>query len=252
MRKTLILALVSFVVLGCHVSLGDWDTDPDLSAPRSAELAAGDARRVVVDAGAGSLEVRGVDGAGRIRAHGTAYAETQKVLDAIEVTVERHGDAVVVTTVFPRRTRGNARLDLEVELPAGLPVRVDDGSGDLSVTHVAALDLDDGSGEVVVEDVRGDVSIDDGSGDMRVTGVGGSVHLDDGSGEIVVRDVERDVVIGDDGSGDMRIHGVGGDVTVEDDGSGSIEVADVRGDFTLERDGSGDVDVDVDGRVRLP
>lgn len=252
MRKILLLALAACLLVGCTFSFGDWDTDCTYTAPRSAALDVDGARRVVVDAGAGSLQVRGVDGAARVVAEGTACASRESLLDDVQLTVERRGDAVVVTTVFPQHFSGTARLDLEVELPSSLPVRIDDGSGELSVRQVAALDLEDGSGEIDVDGVAGDVSIDDGSGDMTVRDVGGSVYVDDGSGEIRISDVDRDVVIGDDGSGDMTITGVGGNVTVEDDGSGSIEVRDVRGDFELRHDGSGDVDVDVDGRVRLP
>lgn len=264
-RRALAAAVVAAALMACQVATAG---DCDYSEPREATLAAAGASRVVIDAGAGSLEVRAVPG-DALRARGTACADRESVLEGIQLVAERRGDVLHLETRFPRSYRGNASLDLEVELPASLPVAIDDGSGETIVRGVAALAIEDGSGAVTVSDVTGpvtvddgsgaiellgvggDVTIDDGSGEIDVRGAGGSVRITDGSGGISIRDVDGDVTL-EDGSGSMVVTGVGGSVVVEEDGSGDIRVEDVRGDFVVERDGSGDVEYDrIDGRVSI-
>lgn len=247
-----VLAALAVSALGCQITLGDWEGRCGVTEERSADADAAGARRVEIDAGAGELIVHGVAGATRVSAHGTACANRREVLERIRLEVTRSGDVVHVRTLFPRSTRGPAQLDLTVELPADLPVTAVDGSGLVEVDGVAALTLDDGSGEVRVRDVPGAVEIEDGSGEVDVSGIG-SLRISDGSGEIEARNVVGDVVVVSDGSGDIEITGVGGSVTVERDGSGDIRVRTVGGDLTVRRDGSGGVDADgVEGDVKLP
>lgn len=253
MRNALCLILFAFLVAGlaCQISFGDRGPC-DVSAPRNAVLDAAGASRLVIDAGAGSLSVRGVEGADDVVADGTACARDEEALEEVLLVAERDGDVLRLETRFPRRSRG-ARLDLAVELPSSLPVEIDDGSGSVDVRDVASLELLDGSGEIDVQGVAGDVTLNDGSGEIEIEGVGGSVRITDGSGEIEVLGVGRDVIVEDDGSGGIEITGVAGDVVIESDGSGGIDVRDVDGDFELQRDGSGGVSTrDVRGRVSLP
>lgn len=265
-RGHLAVIVLTATCLSCQVVIA---SDCDHTAPREATVPMEGARRVVIDAGAGSLEVRGVADRAELRATGTACASRDSVLEDIRLVADRRGDTVRLETRFPRNLRGSARLDLEVEVPSGVEVMVDDGSGPIVVRGVATVGVKDGSGSIEVSDVGGnvtvddgsgdiellgvggDVSIDDGSGPIRLQGIGGSVRIDDGSGEIDVRDVDGEVRV-EDGSGSIEIAGVGGSVIVEEDGSGDIVVADVRGDFIVENDGSGSVDYDrVDGRVSI-
>jgi len=265
LRTTLSIAILAASGLACQIAIGD---DCSHTAPREATLGASGAEKVVIDAGAGSLEVRGSSG-NELRAAGTACASNASLLDDVRLVAERRGDTLYVETRFPRNYRGTARLDLEVDLPAGLPVSIEDGSGSIKVRGVAALtvhdgsgsleasdiagavDVEDGSGSIELLGIGGDVTIDDGSGGIDVRGAGGRVRIDDGSGEIVVRDVDGDVIL-EDGSGSMEIVGVGGSVIVEEDGSGDIRVEDVRGDLEVRDDGSGGVDyARIDGRVSI-
>jgi hypothetical protein len=270
MRSTTFATMLVFCAwsFGCQVAIAD---DCEHSAPRQASLDVDGATRLVLDVGAGSLEVRGAGGLDRVRAEGTACASRAEYLDDIAIRTDRRGDTLYLKAEYPRRVRGSASLDLEIELPDHLALRIDDGSGSITVRSVASLEVEDGSGSLDVSDVHGDVEIDDGSGEIEVLGVGGSVVIDDGSGQIEVtgvgrsvrvsdgsgeielRDVDGDVIVEDDGSGEIDIAGVGGNVIVEEDGSGGIRVHDVDGDLTVHRDGSGSVIVeDVRGRVSVP
>lgn len=209
---------------------------------------------VLVDAGAGSLEVVGGDVA-HVRVRGVLCASDDDMAADSRLIVERRQDAAWIEADLAEGGgwRGDyARMDLRVEMPRSLAADIQDGSGEITVRGIAAARVDDGSGEMEVLDIEGAVIIDDGSGGIRVERVG-SVEIEDGSGGIEVADVRAGVLIVEDGSGSMEIRDVAGDVRIEEDGSGSIVVTGVGGDFILEDDGSGSVRYsEIQGRVSVP
>ena len=211
--------------------------DCDHSAARRLTANASGATRVVVVGKAGTLRVTGRQQAD-VTASGTACTSDRDLLGEMNIVARRDGSDVIVEAVIPERVGlfgwFEARLDLEVNVPANLPVVVRDGSGSLEIENVGALDVTDGSGEVEIRGVRGDVEVTDGSGQVTIRNVSGNVEIRDGSGSIEIDDV-------------------GGSVLVRADGSGSIDVSDVKGDFTVDRDGSGGVDYQrVAGKIRIP
>jgi hypothetical protein len=230
-----------------------WNRD-EVRAERSARLATSGATAVRVEAHAGSLRIEGRDGLTEVRAHGTARASSRGILEDVLLTVERRGSAIVVLVDTPEDLDDgdHAALDLVVELPKTLDVRVNDGSGDAEVRGVKSLDIEDGSGEVRVFDIGGPVRVDDGSGDVRIENARGDVHIDDGSGGIDLRTIRGSVTV-DDGSGNFDAHDVTGTVRVVSKGSGSIDVAVIGGDFIVQNRSSGSIDHrDVKGTVDVP
>jgi hypothetical protein len=207
-------------------------------APREARVDASGARVAKLEAKAGSLRVEGRAGATAVVVHGTACASRASLLDGIQVVARREGDAVRVEAVIPENswlTGGSAHLDLVIEVPAGLALDIQDGSGTAEILGAGSVRIEDGSGSLSIRDVAGDV------------------HVRDGSGEIEIHGVEGSVTIEDDGSGSIEVEGVKGSVVVRNDGSGSISVRDVSGDFSVRHDGSGGIEHhDVRGRVDLP
>jgi hypothetical protein len=213
--------------------------DCDHTAPHRLTADLKGATSVAVIGRAGSLRVIGGPGGG-VTATGTACASDRDFLAEMRIAARRDGSELVIEAVVPERTVlfgwHEAKLDLEVTVPQNIPIRVKDGSGELEIRGVRGnVDVTDGSGSLRIRDVAGDVRVNDGSGGIEIDGIRGSVRIvEDGSGGIDIRDVERDVI-------------------VEEDGSGSIDVDQVRGNFTVERDGSGGVEWDrVSGTVRVP
>ena len=244
------------------------------SADRSATSALSGVERVHVIAGSGSLEVTGRSGATGLAARGHACASDRDDLDDLRLEVRREGSTLVLEAKYPDEDHiqfGNeyARIDLEVDVPQGTSVYIEDGSGNLRFSGTGATRVVDGSGEMIGRDIRGALEIEDGSGNIEITNVAGAVEIEDGSGEIELQQVRGGVDIDDgsgdvdvrevesvrvsDGSGEIRLVTVTGNVLVDDDGSGSIRVEGVGGNFTVDDDGSGSVDyTNVSGRVSVP
>ena len=230
----------------------------DYEEPRTATLDAAGLERVVVRARAGSLSIVGKSGLGEVRVEGIACAGKRDHLESVRLVTERTGSTATIEVEIPDTdwsmfSGTSPRLDLEVDVPHGVALEVKDSSGAMEIRGVGSADVQDSSGEIVIEDVSGDLRIDDSSGSIEVSDVSGDVRLEDSSGGIEVRRVGGSVVVDRDSSGSIEVEKVQQNVLVRRDSSGSISVADVGGDFTVERDSSGSIHYeDVEGRVDIP
>lgn len=195
-----------------------------------------------IDNGSGSIDIKGVSGASEITVTATILVPGEnedkarkQIEEDLVLTLEKNSDIAVLKAHMEKRGFFNfgdgPSVSLVVNMPEGMHLEVDDGSGSIEISNVRGdVILDDGSGSIVMVDVGGDVEIDDGSGSISVMTVGGDISINDGSGSIKVR-------------------GVAGTVTV-DDGSGSIDVSDVEEDLIIVEDGSGGLDFsNIAGRV---
>lgn len=184
---------------------------------------------VDVSAGAGSLNVSSTPSTREISVVATVCTSRKSGLEGMGVQHLVQGDTQYLWTKIPEDDRrslvssGYRFIHLDVTVPAGMPVNIKDGSGELTVSGTGDLNLvdgsgaahifaiagnvkvKDGSGELTIEDVQGAVDVDDGSGGIDIVKVAGSVTVRDGSGDIDVRDVQLEVSILEDGSGDVNI-----------------------------------------------
>ncbi len=218
-----------------------------------------DARdELTILASAGSLRVTGAD-TDEVTVEGRACASSEKLLDRISLRTDdgRRGE---IEAVLPNNNSGNwwgkryASLHLDIVVPRSLALDIDDSSGSIKVDDTGSVVIEDGSGSIEVRSINGDVQITDGSGSINLRDISGNVYIpNDGSGSIAIRDVEGSVTIDDDGSGSIDIESVGSDVEIGSDGSGGIDVRRVAGNFTVHSDGSGGIDAyDIDGELDLP
>lgn len=235
MRTYVLMAM--FVTSFASASWSDYEEKRDL------ELDAKGIDSLMIRAGAGSMDVRGVSGLDRITVEATIVVQRKDEADAqrylqknMKLELQRDGKIATLDAQLDSRLfggSGDAYIVLDVRVPKGMAVDIDDssgsidvadtegdvsindGSGSIVVRNVASLRIDDGSGSIAVDDASGDVSIVDGSGSITVRHVGGSVTIDDGSGSMNVSDVEHDLIIVDDGSGGLTISDVRGRVDQE-------------------------------------
>ncbi len=197
-----------------------------------------------IDAGSGSLDIVGVAGADEITVRATIrvpLTSEAKAIKKIEqdmvLTLESKNERAELDSRFRNGIFGFGRsrsIDLEVRVPQSLNLIIDDGTGSIDI-----------------ENVRGDLSIEDGTGSLTLSDVGGNVDIHDGTGSISVNDVGGDISV-DDGTGSIEIIGVAGSVTL-DDGTGSINVEDVEKNLIIVAEGAGSLSYEnVRGSVREP
>lgn len=155
--------------------------------------------------------------------------------------------------------------DLKVLVPRGAKLRVEHGVGNVIAEDVdGELFLETRAGSVDVESVRGDLLVDTGAGNITVydlegefladTGSGhveaerirgARININTGSGHVRVADVECEELRIDTGSGRVNAAGIGADEANIDTGSGSVTIEFVRmgdSDFIIDT-GSGGIDI---------
>jgi hypothetical protein len=248
----------------CLVFLFALTTIPAAESRETLTLSTSGCTALSIDSGAGDLKVQGEEGRDRIdviaviRVRGIGDAELLEFKkENIILKLEKIGSKAVLTARIDERFSleklfgaQNAIIDLEVIMPRGLDLDVEDGSGDMDIRSLAGrLDLEDGSGDVTLEGISGQVTIEDGSGDLFLAGLQGNVEIEDGSGDIDLKNAGADVFI-EDGSGEIFVKGVKGSLKIND-GSGDIEIDGVEKDVNIEEAGSGDLEIlNVKGKVR--
>lgn len=227
-----LIVIVMFAASLTHAAWNGYTED------RSLELDTDGVSRLDIEAGAGSLVVTGATDSNLIEVTATINVpdedDAPEIIEKrLRLSLEKHDGEAQLEAYFDnsRWSWGDSpTVDLDVRVPHGLELFVDDSSGSLEITDsqsrvviddgsgsirvagVTSLVIDDGSGSIRVSDVAGDVDIEDGSGSITVEKIGGGVTIDDGSGSIDVNDVELDLVIVDDGSGGLDATNVRGDV----------------------------------------
>ncbi len=175
------VALAS-ALLACAFAVPAHAEDCKHTAHRTANSAGPDIERVVVEAGAGDLVVRG--GQGRdVKVDGKACASSAKLLDEIKLEIRRDGNTVYVRTVLPEMSGGlfgfshYAHMDVTVAVPKTATLKIEDSSGDMEVTDVQAAAIQDSSGDQTLQRIAGDLEVQDSSGEIKIAGVGGGLRL---------------------------------------------------------------------------
>lgn len=234
MRSKTSLALLALLATGlANVALAEFEEVREFTLEtRGIDM-------LSIDAGAGSLDVVGEAGANRITVTATIQVPTddeekaRKLIQSdLVLSLEKESDIAVLKSYFEQNgwNWGDSPVvHIEVRMPENLHLAVDDGSGSIEIENVRGdIGMDDGSGSLTMRNVGGEVDIEDGSGSISVTGVGGDISINDGSGSITVRGVAGSVVV-DDGSGSIDVEDVEEDLIIVDDGSGGLDFSNIRG-----------------------
>jgi DUF4097 and DUF4098 domain-containing protein YvlB len=175
----------------------------------------------------------------------------------------------------------NARVDLDIQVPAGAKIAAQTGQGDVSISDMkAGVTVTTRNGDTELHDIAGDVTIQSRHGDAEISGVQGNVSLEGAGGQVDIAEVTGNVTLQGEFFGPIRARNLSGEVRftssrtkieigqltghMEVD-SDSVEIADAAGavklathdkDVTLENIG-GQIDVtdrhgDVDVRLSQP
>lgn len=236
MRAMVGLCLAVSLLMSNHIIADEFDIEEQ----RELQLDGASISSVRIDAGAGFLKIKGVQGLAQIK----VIAELKVNQDNFTLSLEKQGStAELIADANPNNESNwwgdSPLINLTVELPMEMALKVDDGSGELNIANINGdIEIDDGSGAIILSEITGTLDVKDGSGNFSLSNLTGPLTLDDGSGSINIQNVVGDVQI-DDGSGAIFIEQVSGKVFVED-GSGAMTISNVKGHVTLD-DGSGGI-----------
>ena len=230
MRSLIVMAM--FTVSLAHAGWTDYQEIRDL------ELNAKGISQLKINAGAGSMDVTGVAGLDKITVKATIVVPNKDEDDAgrvmekkMRLSLEEKSGQAELEAWFKSGLMSfgsSPYIVLEVNVPQGMAVNIDDGSGSIDVVDLAGdLTIDDGSGSIDIRNVA-HVRIDDGSGSIDLVNVNGDVWITDGSGSISVKHVQGSVTI-DDGSGSIKVTDIDSDLIIVVDGSGGLRFSDIRG-----------------------
>jgi DUF4097 and DUF4098 domain-containing protein YvlB len=207
---------------------------------------------LVVNCGAGSLDLRGVEGLAKIKV--TAEVEVkdfkkEKLEKFIEKNVRlnllrQENKALLRSEIQKKNSKDiEARINLTIEVPMELDMKITDSSGPIKVKDIIGnLKINDGSGEIIIENIVGKLAVYDDSGSIQIEDIQGNAMVKDGSGFIEIDYVKGDVFV-TDGSGQMTIRHIDGNVTVSD-GSGDIDISDVSENVFISEAGSGELEIE--------
>jgi hypothetical protein len=199
-----------------------------------------------ISAAAGDLGVTGVKDSSVVSIRGRVCVSKEEWLDESRVETSG-GKRAEIAVELPDAGAGwtftglrYAYLDLELEVPDGITLKIKDSSGDVEIEQVGQLSLQDSSGDIEIRNA-GELTVRDSSGDIEIEDTKYSVTVWDSSGDMVLRDIKGGVTIESDSSGEIRGQDIEGSVLVKSDSSGDIRFSDVGENFMVERDSSGDI-----------
>lgn len=228
-------------------------------APRNLQINLTGINAVQIELHSHNMHVTGSPTQQGLVVTGHACASDSVALKELQVTQRRVGDQLLLDiggdthAAFTLFGSSYAYLDLNLQLPARLPIALHIGSGDATVNNVQQLQGSVNSGDLHVRRVSGKYTASVGSGDIDASDLGSLEIGSIGSGDFKAERVKGDVKIGIIGSGDVLLRHVGGSVRADTLGSGGLNVKDVGGDLSLGAKGSGDVNhARVKGKLNLP
>ena len=256
------LSLIGGILLlsGCvfHIS----PSDASVKQTQQLSLPSNNLEYLNVLSGPGSLEIKGSATATSISVDATIF--TADIEDEYELTLEQDGKQAKLIAQNKSRiglsfySGQSPHIDVVVTVPSNLNLDIDDGSGNIVISAMQSninvedgsgsieinsgknLTIEDGSGDINLENIYGNLDLTDGSGSIYINHVKGNAEIDDGSGETSISNVQGSLNI-DDGSGDLVVKYIDGAVKIEDN-SGDMLIEHIGSSVTID-DGSGDIRV---------
>ncbi|MET9628698.1 DUF4097 family beta strand repeat-containing protein [Lentzea sp. NPDC006480] len=227
LRTALVAVLMGALLSGCGIRIMKYEfTDDHTLADKYTS--------VRVRAGSGDVAIRYVPG--------TETKIHRRVEHAKDNRPTGVAHRIEGTTLVLDDCGNNCSINYEVQVPfADITVESpDNGSGNAVIEGVAAVDYKVGSGKFEAINIAGNVQIDNGSGNIYVRDVKGDVRAHTGSGRFEASRVKGSVTA-DLGSGDIDLDQVQGKMLLHS-GSGRITGTALDNDVTATAD-SGDVDM---------
>jgi DUF4097 and DUF4098 domain-containing protein YvlB len=215
--RVVVLASVLVTSAGSFASvIGTFDRSFQVSGPVDLEVLTKSGDITVRNGTPGTVSIHAKIQCGNSWFGGDHKAEVQELQN--NPPIRQTGNSVRIDYV----NMNNISIDYEISVPEQTSVRAHTGSGDQ-----------------IVEGIKGNIDLQSGSGDLKLARLTGEMRFQTGSGNVKGRELSGPARI-KAGSGDIQIEETGaGDMEVRT-GSGNITVSGVNGGFHAEA-GSGDI-----------
>jgi len=186
-----------------------WKDSCEFQAERVAHADAAGAESVLIRSGGGHLKVTGRAGATGLDVRGIACARDMGLLAASTVSVHRDGKVIYVEVRLAGDDRslvgtspGMPYMDVEISLPIGVAVQVDDWVGGVQIEAARKVLVRESSGDIEIRGVSGSVTIERvHASRIHVAHVGGDLTARRGtSGRIDYEAIRGKVVLPDRGN----------------------------------------------------
>lgn len=146
-----------------------------------------------------------------------------------DATYRIEGTKLLLDTDCGRR----CGVSYEVLAPAGVALRGESGSGDITVTALSQVDIKVGSGNITVNDASGAVRAETGSGNIVLSRVPGTISARTGSGSIEGHELGAGKVRAQTGSGNISLALATAGSVQASASSGSVELTVPAGSYQV-------------------
>lgn len=210
------------------------------SATDTLTYASSGLRRLVVLGIPGSVHIRGNTAQATVVIRGIRCGSNEAILARLKPQVKQESDSLSIdiatlNDLFKPNEGSVASLNLTIDMPADMEVRVSDARGAVEVTNAGKADVQAVIGGVRIDSVSGNVFAAANAGDVWVQHAAGDLEVSARAGDIDVRGVGKQVLVGHGQVGRCTIHDVKGDVTIGVGHVGDIVVGDVGGNLKVEK-----------------
>ncbi len=150
------------------------------------------------------------------------------------IEYDRDGSFLKIWVESPHNNWGFTRGQLNLRVPDGIEVVVDNSSGDVYASDLTGrnIRLEASSGDIEANDIGNDLLLETSSGDIELTGLNGNLRSKSSSGDQRLRKVKGDID-GRSSSGRISLDDIVGDIVAETS-SGGIELDGFKGGLKLE------------------
>ena len=233
-------ACTALLVAGCRSqpsAEGTFDKTFTVNGPVRIELTNGSGDAHISAGAPGEVRVHG-----GIEVHSWSEKNSQERAQEIASNPPLSQESNLIRIGGSGLHTSNVSIDYTIVVPADAEIHAATGSGDVVVDGIKGpANFVSGSGAITASNISGDLQAMTGSGEIKFSQVQGQVQATTGSGDITLEDVRNQVRL-HSGSGDMEITNPAGALEAST-GSGDITIKGASADLRL-RTGSGDVDIE--------
>ncbi len=203
--------------------------------------------RLVINNGAGTVAIRRGEEGGMVSVTATKRASGIGIdAERMQINYKQHGDMLDISSrmAWSILQFGLRTVDFEITVPSNCDVQLQNGSGQVVVQGTSGeIRVHTGSGRIYAHDLQGRITMKTGSGRIEAGNLQGLIDLQTGSSRIEAQNLQGQTSLLT-GSSRIILENMRGKLTAQT-GSGRIEVSQVAlsGELSL-KTGSGSITFD--------